>query len=83
MKQHYFCSTFYFWAVDTTLLGVIEKIKGQYVSESVETKRIATCNLFLVPLDIDALYDINFFRPVVKGAELIAVEKLFPELGDK
>ena len=81
MKQHYFCSTFYFWAVDTTLLGVIDKIKKQYVSEDVTTKRIATYNLFLVPLEIEATYDINFFRPVVEGAELIAAEKLFPELG--
>ncbi len=81
MKQHYFCSTFYYWAVDTTLLGVIDKIKKQYVSEDVTTKRIATYNLFLVPLEIEALYDINFFRPVVEGAECIAVEKLFPELG--
>lgn len=81
MKQHYFCSTFYYWAVDTTLLGVIDKIKKQYVSEDVTTKRIATYNLFLVPLEIEALYDINFFRPVVEGAECIAAEKLFPELG--
>lgn len=81
MKQHYFCSTFYYWAVDTTLLGVIDKIKKQYVSEDATTKRIATYNLFLVPLEIEATYDINFFRPVVEGAELIAAEKLFPELG--
>jgi hypothetical protein len=79
-QQHYYASTCYFWAVDTTLLGVITKLREQYAGESDKTKRNSHALIFHVPLDISAGYDIRWYCPQVEDATLIAEEPLFPEL---
>jgi hypothetical protein len=79
-QQHYYAATCYFWAVDTTLLGVIAKMRKQYDGESDKTKRNSHMMVFHVPLDVEATYDINWYCPQVEGATQIACEQLFPEL---
>jgi len=78
--QHYFASTCYFWVTDATLQGAINKMRGQYVSESHKTKQIATVLIFLVPTEESALYEISWYCPQVEGATQVACERLFPEL---
>jgi hypothetical protein len=79
-SEHYFCSTFFFWATDKSALGAVQKMRAMYKNESKKTKRGAMYNLIRVPLDEDANYEISFFQPQVEGVELIVQERLFPEL---
>jgi hypothetical protein len=79
-SEHYFCSTFFFWVTDKTISDALQKMRAMYKNESKKTKRSAMYNLFRVPLNEDANYEISFFQPQVEGVELIVQEKLFPEL---
>ena len=79
-QQHNYAATGFFWAVDTTLLGVIAKMRKQYDSESAKTRRNAYAMIFHVPLDVSAKYDIRWYCPQVEDATLIAEEFMFPEL---
>jgi len=79
-EQHYFASTCYFWVTAQTVQGVIAKMQAQYKGEEEKTRKRASVLIHLVPVEESIVYDIEFYRPQVEGAKLIANEKLFPEL---
>lgn len=60
---HYFVSSYDIWTVDEDLNLALKRFWERSQSNS--------CNVFKVPLMLEAKYEINFYQPQVEGVQFI------------
>jgi len=64
-KFHYFTSSFANWQIHA------DKFKCVEAQRKADKGIAKSCNLYKVPLPIEAPYDINEYKPEVEGVEFL------------
>ena len=69
-QEHYFASSHLNWSTDADLLKCLVKQKKADLPKS--GYKASGCHVYRVPLPPGAHYEINEYKPVVKGVEYIS-----------